>query len=128
MPTPIFEAFEESLRNRPEGISPYTVWGYVAYLKRNAPRSLDERTYRLLLWTAQKNGNKRNDGSQQEKQCLRKGIFSTNTTSFRRASSYSRPELPGGRAISTSPLGVFLQLSAIIYQRMFSSSLPRQCL
>jgi len=37
MPTPIFEAFEESLHNRPEGISPYTVWGYVADLKRNAP-------------------------------------------------------------------------------------------
>jgi len=36
MSTPIFEAFEESLRNRPEGISPYTVRGYVTDLKRFA--------------------------------------------------------------------------------------------
>ena len=34
MPTPIFQAFEEALRNRPEGISPYTVRGYVADLER----------------------------------------------------------------------------------------------
>ncbi len=33
MSTPIFEAFEDSLRNRPEGISPYTVRGYVTDLK-----------------------------------------------------------------------------------------------
>lgn len=36
MPTPIFEAFEESLRNRPEGISPYTVRGYMADLEKFA--------------------------------------------------------------------------------------------
>ena len=36
MPTSIFEAFEESLRNRPEGISPYTVRGYVTDMKRFA--------------------------------------------------------------------------------------------
>ncbi len=36
MPTPIFEVFEESLRNRPEGISPYTVRGYLTDLKRFA--------------------------------------------------------------------------------------------
>lgn len=36
MSTLIFEAFEESLRNRPEGISPYTVRGYMTDLKRFA--------------------------------------------------------------------------------------------
>ena len=36
MPAPIFKAFEESLRNRPEGISPYTVRGYMTDLKRFA--------------------------------------------------------------------------------------------
>ena len=34
MSTPLFEAFEEVLRNRPEGISPYTVRGYMTDLKR----------------------------------------------------------------------------------------------
>lgn len=34
MTTPIFQAFEKALLNRPEGISPYTVRGYVANLKR----------------------------------------------------------------------------------------------
>ncbi|MFV2044552.1 MAG: tyrosine-type recombinase/integrase [Anaerolineales bacterium] len=34
MPIPIFEAFEQALQSRPEGISPYTVRGYVADLER----------------------------------------------------------------------------------------------
>jgi site-specific recombinase XerD len=36
MPTPIFEAFEIHLRGRPEGVSPYTVRGYVRDLKKFA--------------------------------------------------------------------------------------------
>lgn len=36
MTTPIFEAFEETLHSRPEGISPYTVRGYLRDLKKFA--------------------------------------------------------------------------------------------
>jgi len=36
MSTSIFEAFEDHLRSRPEGISPYTVQGYVADLEKFA--------------------------------------------------------------------------------------------
>lgn len=36
MTTPIFEAYEKSLRSRPEAISPYTVRGYLRDLRKFA--------------------------------------------------------------------------------------------